>query len=63
MNKNQQAFLELMRAGLWENDIMLPFGEVDFSVLLQQAEDQHGVGAADEGLVEFHTTASYALII
>ena len=50
MNKNQQAFLELMRAGLWENDIMLPFGEVDFSVLLQQAEDQSVVGLVAAGI-------------
>ncbi len=31
--------------------------------ILQQAEDQQGAGAADESLVEFHATASYALMI
>lgn len=40
MNKNQQALLELVRAGLWEKDVLLlPYGEVDFANVLQLAED------------------------
>lgn len=51
MNKNQQALLELVRAGLWEKDVLLlPYGEVDFANVLQLAEDQSVVGLIAAGI-------------
>ena len=40
MDKNQQAFFALLRAGLWEREVGLaPYGEIDFSAVLDLAEE------------------------
>lgn len=50
-DKTQKALLELLRAGLWEKDIKLsPFGELDFSAILDMSEEQGVVGLVAAGL-------------
>ena len=35
LDKNQQAFFALVKAGLWEKDVrLLPFGNIDFKIWL-----------------------------
>ena len=49
--QEREVFLSLLRAGLWEKDVwLLPFGEVDYSALLQLAEEQSVVGLVTAGL-------------
>ena len=44
-SNNQQAFLELVRAGLWEKDAHLSqYSDVDYSEVLRLAEEQAVVG-------------------
>ena len=51
MDKNTDAFLSLVRAGLWEKEVRLtPFGEVDFVEVLRLAEEQGAVGLVAAGL-------------
>ena len=41
MDNNQKAFFELLRAGLWEKEVRLsPYKDIDFSVILNLAEEQ-----------------------
>lgn len=48
---NQNAFLELVRAGLWEQDArLLPFGEVNYDEVMRLAEEQSVVGLVTAGL-------------
>ena len=50
-NDIQQAFLELMRGGLWENEVRLSqFGEVDYEEVMRLAEEQSVVGLVTAGL-------------
>lgn len=42
-DKNIQAFLAIVKAGFWEEDIMLlPYGEIDYTAIYNMAE-KHGV--------------------
>lgn len=51
MDKNQQAFFALLRAGLWEKELRLaPYGEIDFSAVLDLAEEQSVVGLLAAGI-------------
>ena len=51
MDKNQQAFFALLRAGLWEKEVRLaPYGEIDFSAVLDLAEEQSVVGLLAAGI-------------
>lgn len=51
LDNNKQAFLALVRAGLWEQEArLLPFGEVDFSEVQRLAEEQSVVGLVAAGL-------------
>lgn len=51
LDNNQQAFLALVRAGLWETDVqLLPFGAIDFSQVLTFAEEQSVVGLVAAGI-------------
>lgn len=44
-DKNIVAFFALLRAGLWEKEVRLaPYGEIDFSAVLDLAEEQSVVG-------------------
>jgi len=46
-----EAFLALVRAGLWEKDVSLSsFGYVDYDVLLQLADEQSVIGLVAAGL-------------
>lgn len=51
LTSNQQAFLALVRAGLWEKEALLsPFILVDYSEVLRLAEEQSVVGLVAAGL-------------
>lgn len=51
MNKNQQAFLALLRAGLWEEDVQLKqFGTIDYTAIYEIAQEQSVVGLVAAGL-------------
>lgn len=51
LNKNKQALLELVRAGLWEKEARLSqFGKVSYSELIRLAEEQSIVGLVTAGL-------------
>lgn len=51
LDNNTQAFLALVRAGLWEQDVrLLPFGQVDYSEVLRLAEEQSVVGLVTAGI-------------
>ena len=49
--KDYDAFMELVKAGLWENDAQLsPFGTVNYSDVMRLAEEQSVVGLVASGL-------------
>ena len=51
LDKNQKAFFELLRAGLWETDARLSqYIDIDYSGILQLAEEQSVVGLVAAGL-------------
>lgn len=51
LNRNQEAFFALVRAGLWEKDVqLLPYGEVDYEEIMRLAEEQSVVGLITAGL-------------
>lgn len=50
-DNNQQAFFELLRAGLWEKEARLSrFKDIDYAAILQLAEEQSVVGLLTAGL-------------
>jgi len=50
-DKNIAAFFALLRAGLWEKEVRLaPYGVVDFSAILDLAEEQSLVGLLAAGI-------------
>ena len=50
MNNNQGAFIELIRGGLWEQNVLLsPFGKVDYEEVMHLAEEQSVVGLVSAG--------------
>jgi len=51
LDNNINAFLELVRAGLWEKEArLLPFGEVDYKEIIRLAEEQSVVGLVTAGI-------------
>lgn len=49
--KNEQAFFDLVKAGLWEQDIQLSsYGSLDYSEIFRMAEEQSVVGLIAAGL-------------
>lgn len=51
MDNNQKAFFELLRAGLWEQEARLSqFDSIDYSTILQLAEEQSVMGLITAGL-------------
>lgn len=51
MINNQKAFFTLLKAGLWESEAQLiQFGKLDYSAIMQQAEEQSVVGLVTVGL-------------
>ena len=51
LDSHQQAFFELVRAGLWEKDVcLLLYGKIDFSVICAMAEKQGVLGLIAAGL-------------
>ncbi len=51
LSNNQQAFLELVRAGLWERDAsLLPYDNIDFKEVYQLAKEQTVTGLTAAGL-------------
>lgn len=51
MDINLQAFLALVRSGLWEQDIqLLPYGEIKYKEVYRLAEEQSVVGLVAAGL-------------
>lgn len=50
-NNNQQAFLTLVRAGLWETEVQLfQYGVIDFKEIYRLAQEQSVVGLITSGL-------------
>lgn len=50
LNNNQQAFLELIRASLWEKDAyLLPYGDINFQVVYRLAQEQSVIGLVAAG--------------
>ncbi len=50
LEKNQQVFFELVRAGLWEKEVRLSgYQEIDYSIIFQMAEEQSVVGLVAAG--------------
>ena len=50
-HKQVAVFYELLRAGLWEKEVrLLPYGEIEFSVIQRMAEEQSVVGLIAAGL-------------
>lgn len=50
-NNNQQAFLALVRAGLWEKEArLLPYGNIDYAEVMRLAQEQAVVGQVAAGL-------------
>lgn len=51
MDNNTNVFFSLLRAGLWEQDILLSlYGEVDYSEVMRLAQEQSVVGLVAAGL-------------
>lgn len=51
LDKSLQAFFALVRAGLWEKEVRLvPYGALDFSAILDLAEEQAVVGLVAAGI-------------
>ena len=51
LSNNQEAFLELVRAGLWEREARLSqFEKVDYEEIMRHAEEQSVVGLVTAGL-------------
>ena len=51
LSDNQKVFFELVRAGLWEEDVELRnYGSTDYSQILQLATEQSVVGLVAAGL-------------
>jgi hypothetical protein len=51
LSNNQQAFLELVRAGLWERDAcLLPYGDIDFKSIYRLSQEQSVSGLVAAGL-------------
>lgn len=51
LSNNQQAFLALVRAGLWEKDVQLaPFGHIDCNEVYRLAEEQAVIGLVAAGI-------------
>ena len=50
-DKNIQAFWAIVKAGFWEEDIMLlPYGEIDYTAIYNMAEKQRVLGLVAAGL-------------
>lgn len=51
LDNNQKAFFALLKAGLWEKEVTLSgYGEIDYSVIMQMAEEQSVVGLISAAL-------------
>ncbi len=51
IKNNQKAFLELVRAGLWEWNVqLLQFGKIDYEYIFRLAEEQSVSGLVTAGL-------------
>ena len=51
MNKGEEVFFTLLRAGLWEQGVrLLPFGTVDFDDVYRIADEQSVIGLVAAGL-------------
>lgn len=57
LNKNQQAFFALLRAGLWEQSVRLSdFEQIDYSAIQELAEEQSVVGLVAAGMEHVEDT-------
>lgn len=51
LSNNQQAFLQLVRAGLWEKEVRLSqYGDVDFNEMYRLAQEQSVIGLVAAGV-------------
>lgn len=62
---NQEAFFALLKAGLWEKEVSLSgYGEIDYSAVMQMAEEQSVVGlitAALEQVIDIKIPQEWTL--
>lgn len=50
-NNSEQVFLALLRAGLWEKDVLLSsYGDLNYDIIMKMAEEQSVVGLITAGL-------------
>ena len=50
LSQNQQAFFELLRAGLWEKEAQLSqYKDIDYSAIMKMAEEQSLLGIITAG--------------
>ena len=51
LDQNKRAFFDLVKAGLWELDVLLaPIGQIDFNEVYRLAEEQSVVGLVAAGI-------------
>ena len=51
LSNNQQAFLQFVRAGLWEKEVRLSqYGDVDFDEMYRLAQEQSVIGLVAAGV-------------
>ena len=51
LDKNQQVFFELVRAGLWEREARLSqFNDIDYAAVMEMADEQSVVGLVTAGI-------------
>lgn len=51
LSQNQQAFFELLKAGLWEKEVRFSLlGDIDYAAVLYLAEEQSVIGLVTAGL-------------
>lgn len=62
LNNNQEAFLALVRAGLWEKQVQLsPYKDINFSEVYRIAEEQSVIGLVAAGLEHVKVPHVWAL--
>lgn len=50
-DKNTRAFIALLKAGLWEQDVrLLQYNDIDYEAIMRMAEEQSVVGLVTAGL-------------
>ena len=63
IRNNERAFLELLKAGLWEQDVQLfPYEKVDFKEVCRIAQEQCVIGLVLQGIDRFMVHGSRFMV-